>query len=128
MLARNYNYEEQWAVPEHQQETYSRPRVIRTERQRRIAKNRSKMIRRRLAVVAVVFFAMYGLITWRSAALHNAFINLDSLQRQESQLTAKNAELKIEVDGLKGPERITSIAEKQLGMSVARRNIYVKVN
>lgn len=89
--------------------------------------NRFRVLRRRLAVFAAVFLGMYGLITWRSAALHNAFIGLDTLQRQETQLLAKNAELKIEVDGLKGPEWITSIAEKQLGMSVARRNIYVKV-
>ena len=122
MLARKYNYEEQWAVPQ-RQEPYSRPRVVRTERQRKLAKTRFRVLRRRLAV----FLGMYGLITWRSAALHNAFIGLDTLQRQETQLLAKNAELKIEVDGLKGPERITSIAEKQLGMSVARRNIYVKV-
>ncbi len=126
MLARKYNYEEQWAVPQ-RQEPYSRPRVVRTERQRKLAKNRFRVLRRRLAVFAAVLLGMYGLITWRSAALHNAFIGLDTLQRQETQLLAKNAELKIEVDGLKGPERITSIAEKQLGMSVARRNIYVKV-
>lgn len=126
MLARKYNYEEQWAVPQ-RQEPYSRPRVVRTERQRKLAKNRFRVLRRRLAVFAAVFLGMYGLITWRSAALHNAFIGLDTLQRQETQLLAKNAEHKIEVDGLKGPERITSIAEKQLGMSVARRNIYVKV-
>lgn len=126
MLARKYNYEEQWAVPQ-RQEPYSRPRVVRTERQRKLAKNRFRVLRRRLAVFAAVFLGMYGLITWRSAALHNAFIGLDTLQRQETQLLAKNAELKIEVDGLKGPERIRSIAEKQLGMSVARRNIYVKV-
>jgi cell division protein FtsL len=38
----------------------------------------------------------------------------------------KNNELRIQVEELKGPERITSIAEKKLGMSVARSNIYVK--
>ena len=48
------------------------------------------------------------------------------LQTQEARLIAKNSELKIEVDQLKGPERITSIAEKKLGMQVARSNIYVK--
>lgn len=40
MLARKYNYEEQWAVPQ-RQEPYSRPRVVRTERQRKLAKTGS---------------------------------------------------------------------------------------
>ena len=37
-----------------------------------------------------------------------------------------NNELKIEVEQLKGPGRIIRFAEKELGMSVARSNIYVK--
>jgi septum formation initiator len=43
-------------------------------------------------------------------------------------LLLKNSEIKIEVEQLKGPERVTSIAEKQLGMTVARNNIYVKAD
>jgi cell division protein FtsL len=62
----------------------------------------------------------------RSATLVNTGARLISLQQQEAQLIMKNNELKIEVEKLKEPERITTIAEKQLGMSVARNNIYVK--
>ena len=51
---------------------------------------------------------------------------LVSLQQQEAQLITKNNELKIEVEQLKGPERIIGLAEQYLGMSVARSNIYVK--
>jgi cell division protein FtsL len=58
--------------------------------------------------------------------LVNTGARLISLQQQEAQLIMKNNELKIEVEKLKEPERITTIAEKQLGMSVARNNIYVK--
>jgi cell division protein FtsL len=56
----------------------------------------------------------------------NTGATLINLQQQEAQLIMKNSELKIEVEKLKEPERITQIAEKQLGMSVARSNIYVK--
>ena len=51
---------------------------------------------------------------------------LVSLRKQESALINKNNELKIEVEQLKGPERIIGLAEQHLGMSVARNNIYVK--
>ena len=84
------------------------------------------MFRRRLFVTVGLVLAMYFATVMRSAALVSAGNHLIRLQTQESQLIAKNAELKIEVDQLKGPERITSIAEKQLGMKVARSNIYVK--
>ena len=40
----------------------------------------------------------------------------------------ENSEERIVVEQLKGPERITYIAENQLGMQVARNNIYVKAD
>ena len=47
-----------------------------------------------------------------------------SLQMVTAAMKLK--ELKIEVEQLKGPGRIIRFAEKELGMSVARSNIYVK--
>jgi len=120
MLARKYNYEEQWAQPERRPDIENRPRP------RRIRKANYKLFRRRLFVTVSLILAMYFATVMRSAALVSAGNHLIKLQTQESQLIAKNSELKIEVDQLKGPERITSIAEKQLGMKVARSNIYVK--
>jgi len=120
MLARKYNYEEQWAEPQREQRPEPRPRP------RRERKPNYKLFRRRLFVTAGLILAMYFAAVMRSAALVSAGNHLIKLQTQESQLIAKNAELKIEVDQLKGPERITSIAENQLGMKVARSNIYVK--
>lgn len=123
MLARKYNYEEQWAQSE--QERLRELNELQLRRQR-IRQANYKLFRRRLFVTVGLVLAMYFATVMRSAALVSAGNNLIKLQTQESQLIAKNAELKIEVDQLKGPERITSIAEKQLGMKVARSNIYVK--
>ena len=120
MLARKYDYEEQWAQPEREQP------VQPGARPRHAHKPNYKLFRRRLFVTAALVLGMYFATVMRSAALVSAGNHLIKLQTQESQLIAKNAELKIEVDQLKGPERITSIAEKQLGMKVARSNIYVK--
>lgn len=122
MLARKYQYEEIWAQPERQEQPAALPRP------RRIRKSNYKLFRRRLFAAVGVILAMYAATVMRSASLVNAGNQLIKLQTQESRLIAKNAELKIEVDQLKGPERITSIAEKLLGMKVARSNIYVKVN
>lgn len=124
MLARKYNnYEEQWSLEE--QERLHELNELQQRRQR-IRQANYKLFRRRLFVTVGLILVMYFAAVMRSAALVSAGNHLIRLQTQESQLIAKNAELKIEVDQLKGPERITSIAEKQLGMKVARSNIYVK--
>lgn len=123
MLARKYNFEEQWSLQE--QERLNELNELQQRRQR-IRQANYKLFRRRLFVTVGLVLAMYFTTVMRSAALVSAGNHLIRLQTQESQLIAKNAELKIEVDQLKGPERITSIAEKQLGMKVARSNIYVK--
>lgn len=122
MLARKYNYEETWEYPQ------SRANEVEKSKPRRLRKANYKLFRRRLFLVVGVVLAMYAVTVMRSAALVNSGNQLIRLQTQESSLIAHNAELKIEADQLKGPERITSIAEKSLGMKVARSNIYVKAN
>jgi len=122
MLARKYNYEETWEYPQ------SQANEVEKSKPRRLRKANYKLFRRRLFLVVGVVLAMYAVTVMRSAALVNSGNQLIRLQTQESSLIAHNAELKIEVDQLKGPERITSIAEKSLGMKVARSNIYVKAN
>ena len=122
MLARKYNYEETWEYPQR------RANETKKNNPRRLRKANYKLFRRRLFLVVGVVLLMYAVTVMRSAALVNSGNQLIRLQTQESSLIAHNAELKIEVDQLKGPERITSIAEKSLGMKVARSNIYVKAN
>ena len=122
MLARKYNYEETWEYPQ------SRANEVEKSKPRRLRKANYKLFRRRLFLVVGVVLLMYAVTVMRSAALVNSGNQLIRLQTQESSLIAHNAELKIEVDQLKGPERITSIAEKSLGMKVARSNTYVKAN
>ncbi|MBR1662414.1 MAG: cell division protein FtsL [Acidaminococcaceae bacterium] len=126
MLARKYNYEERWEQQE--QQAQQEQSVVTRPHPRRVRKPNYKLFRRRLFVTVGLILAMYFATVMRSAALVSAGKQLIKLQTQESQLISKNSELKIEVDQLKGPERITSIAEKQLGMKVARSNIYVKAS
>ena len=124
MPARAYQYEAEVARPwrEPAPEIKEVPRCL----HKPVRKQNYKLFRRRLFVSAVVILAMYAAAVVRSETLVRTGANLINLQQQEAQLIMKNSELKIDVEKLKEPERITQIAEKQLGMSVARSNIYVK--
>ena len=85
-----------------------------------------KVWRRRVIVLAATILATYMYSVWRSADVVHYGNEIIALQHQEVQLINKNNELKIEVEQLKGPGRIIRFAERELGMSVARSNIYVK--
>lgn len=120
MLARKYdNYDYAWQEqqelqqPEHRQRHKSDPR---------------RVLRNRIFLVALTVLATYLVTVVRSEAMVQYGSQLVSLQQQEAQLISKNNELKIEVEQLKGPERIIGLAEQRLGMSVARSNIYLKAN
>lgn len=118
MLARKYdNYA--WQQPQREEEQPRRRLARRPQRNNHVAL-------RRAIVVAVMLLSAYMAFVWRSEAVIEGGKQLLDLEQQEQQLIAKNNELKIEVEQLRGPERIIGLAEQQLGMSVARSNIYVK--
>lgn len=120
MLARRldnaaYEVEQQYTIEEVQ---------IRQPQQKKV--DTHKVWRRRVIVLAATILATYMYSVWRSADVVHYGNEIIALQRQEVHLINKNNELKIEVEQLKGPGRIIRFAEKNLGMSVARSNIYVK--
>ena len=118
MLARkydNYAWEEEEVVVE-------QPSVPK----RRLKKNTGSLTRRRIAILVGVVMVAYFISVVRSVAYMNAGRELVKLQREERNLINATAELKIEVEELKGPDRIIALAQQKLGMSVARSNIYVK--
>ena len=119
MLARKYdNYA--WEENE-----YDRPIP---EKNRKIKKVDYRLMRRRVAVLVLLLITVYFAAVARSENQVRMGDALVALKQQEAVLLLKNAEMKIEVEQLKGPERITGIATKQLGMTVARNNIYVKAD
>ena len=118
MLARKYdNYA--WEEREYQE-------VEQPRQQKQIDTDPYRRLRNRFMIFAVAVLATYLLSVVRSEAMVTHGSHLVSLRKQESMLINKNNELKIEVEQLKGPERIIGLAEKNLGMSVARNNIYVQ--
>ena len=118
MLARKYdNYA--WEEREYQE-------VEQPRQQKQIDTDPYRRLRNRFMIFAVAVLATYLLSVVRSEAMVTHGSHLVSLRKQESMLINKNNELKLEVEQLKGPERIIGLAEQNLGMSVARNNIYVQ--
>lgn len=118
MLARKYD-SYAWEEQEYQKAPELKQQV-------QIDTDPYKKLRNRFMIFAVAVLATYLLSVVRSEAMVTYGSELVSLRKQESALINKNNELKIEVEQLKGPERIIGLAEQHLGMSVARNNIYVK--
>ncbi|MGM9528643.1 MAG: hypothetical protein ACI3XH_01395 [Phascolarctobacterium sp.] len=124
MLARkydNYAWEEQEYQEYQQYQEAPQPR-----QQEKVNTDPYRGLRNRFMFFAVVVLATYLLSVVRSEAMVTYGSELVSMRKLETQLINKNNELKIEVEQLKGPERIIGLAEQHLGMSVARSNIYVK--
>lgn len=121
MLARKYdNYA--WEV-EHEEQVQVQEPIRRADQ--RAVDDPYRVARHRAFCVVAVVLAVYFISVVRSEAMVQHGNTLVSLRHQESMLINKNNELKIEVEQLKGPERIIGLAEQNLGMSVARSNIYV---
>ena len=118
MLARKYD---SYAWEEQQHEEVQQPR-----QQKKVNTDPYRQLRNRCMIFAVAILATYLLSVVRSEAMVHYGSQLVSLRKLETQLINKNNELKIEVEQLKGPERIIGLAEQHLGMSVARSNIYVQ--
>ena len=118
MLSRKYD---SYAWEEQQHEEVQQPR-----QQKKVNTDPYRQLRNRFMIFAVAILATYLLSVVRSEAMVHYGSQLVSLRKLETQLINKNNELKIEVEQLKGPERIIGLAEQHLGMSVARSNIYVQ--
>ena len=123
MLARKYD-EYAWEINEEEQQ-YTERQMARAQKPKQ---HNYKLMRRRVFVVASIVIATYFACVVRSECLISKSNELVALKQQEAVLMLENSEERIVVEQLKGPERITYIAENQLGMQVARNNIYVKAD
>lgn len=125
MLARNYEYDPDYGYgytweeqQKHREEQEARKREYRNKLHRR-------QQRKQILFAVATCLAVYALCVFRSLAMYDAGQFLVELRKQEEALRTTNNALKIEVEQLKGPERIRGLASQKLGMSVARENFYV---
>ncbi|XOQ51529.1 MAG: Septum formation initiator [Acidaminococcus timonensis] len=101
-------------------------------RQRKVAPKKA-VVRKNIVLRRVAFFAGLVLsLAFVNVALSELYFTrsqaLVKLKSVEAQQLDENETLKIDVERLRSPERITSIATKKLGMQTARSNIYVREN
>ncbi|MDD4320245.1 MAG: hypothetical protein PHH31_01665 [Acidaminococcaceae bacterium] len=81
----------------------------------------------------VVTLFVVGIICYLgSVMLSETYVTKTStlvkMKQQEEKLLTKNAALKIDVDALSSPARITGLAAAKLNMTTARSNIYVQAD
>lgn len=126
MLAEKYSYKSPWEL---EREDYLRQQREKEEQRRKLKEQakqeRNLLLRKYVSVTSVLVLATYGAVVFRSEAFASVGRELVVMKQQEKALRANIDELKIEVEELKGPNRIIRLAEQNLGMHVSRENIYV---
>lgn len=104
------------------QEDYAK---VRTKQELQQAAGRAKMLKLcGFIAIGIIMVANLCCVVINQMIM-KAQTQLVALQRQEMELINSNNELKIAVEQLKGPDRIREIATRDLGMVVARDNVYV---
>jgi len=125
MLARNYEYDPDYGYGytwEEQQRHREAEEALKREQRRKLHRRQQ---RRQAIILVGTCLAIYAFCVFRSLAMYDAGQALVKMRSQEEALRTTNNALKIEVEQLKGPERIRGLASQRLGMSVARENFYV---
>ncbi|MDO4179339.1 MAG: septum formation initiator family protein [Phascolarctobacterium sp.] len=128
MLARKYEYDPDYGYGytwEEQQKHREAEQDLKREARRKLHR---RLQRRQAVILCGTCLILYALCVFRSHAMYDAGQALVKMRTQEEALRTTNSALKIEVEQLKGPERIRGLASQMLGMSVARENFYVKQN
>lgn len=126
MLAEKYSYKSSWELEREEHIRLQREKEEQRRKSREQAKqDRNLLLRKYVSITSVLVLATYGAVVFRSEAFASAGRELVIMKQQEKALRANIDELKIEVEELKGPNRIIRLAEQNLGMHVSRENIYV---
>lgn len=98
---------------------------VQTKQEMQQSASRAKMLKLcGFIAIGIIITANLGCVIVNQMIM-NTQTELVALQRREMELINSNNELKIAVEQLKGPDRIREIATKDLGMVVARDNVYV---
>ncbi len=125
MLARKYDTAA-WEIQPQREQIEQDYQERRKARKQAAKEKLYKSVRTYTIAIATTVIGFYFVSLFLSAVIVSQSSALVALQRQENALIKQNNELRIEVEQLKGPERIIGLAEQQLGLRVARSNIYVK--
>ena len=127
MLARKYDYDN-YAYDNYAYDDKYKEEIKQEAPQKTVKHDDYRAIRHQ-----VIFLFLGGILCYFSnVAISEIYVvntgNLVNLKKQEATLLGETQTLRLDVDRLSSPERITAIASSKLGMSTARSNIYVHMN
>ena len=125
MLARNYEYDPNYGYGYTWEEQQAHREEEEAKLREKQLKAKRRMQRRQALVVLFTSLLFYAIHVWVGSQMYNAGQSLVHMRTQEEHLITTTNALKIEVEQLKGPERIRGLASQMLGMRVARENFYV---
>lgn len=104
-------------VYEENQKNYKQMRtkkIVKVEQTKDV--NVNNALRSRCIILFVIVVALAGFFILRSGVAASNAYYLNQLKNQATKLEAENSRLHLEIAHLKSPERIQSIATKDLGM------------
>lgn len=104
-------------VYEENQKNYKQMRtkkIVKVEQTKDV--NVNNALRSRCIILFVIVVALAGFFLLRSGVAASNAYYLNQLKNQATKLEAENSRLHLEIAHLKSPERIQSIATKELGM------------
>ena len=87
-----------------------------------------RTLRHQITALVIVGIICYLGCVMLSEAYVSKTTMLVNMKQQEEKLLTKNSALKINVDKLSSPARITGLATSELNMVTARSNIYVQAD
>lgn len=93
--------------------------------QTKVAEERNVLIGGKALLLVFTVAAFAFTMVARSNTMVVAGNDLVKLRQQEATLIRENDLLRLEVNKLKSPERINTIAKNTLGMTIAKQNIYI---
>lgn len=126
MLAEKHKYKSQWELEREESIRIQREKdEKRKQAKEKARKAHNLLLRQYVSITSLLVLATYGAVVFRSEAVASLGRELIVMKQQEKALRANIDELKIEVEELKGPNRIIRLAEQNLGMHVSRENIYL---
>lgn len=103
----------------------SAPPLEQPQVRKQAAPKESSLLGQRIVIMAVTLAVFAFTMVARSNVMIAEGNALVDLRRQEAELIRQNDLLRLEVNKLKSPERINTIAKDVLGMTIAKQNIYI---
>ena len=103
----------------------SAPTVEQPQIRTQVTPRTNSLLGQKILILAVTLAVFAFTMVARSTVMVAAGNGLVGLRKQEAELIRENDLLRLEVNKLKSPERINTIAKNVLGMTIAKQNIYI---